>query len=161
MSVAKPASANFAFLVVHDRLLDQLGALAERYFAGDPSTSLVKLRQFGEVLAKRTAAQAGLYGAQESQARLLDRLRDRGLLTPDIADLFHGLRRAGNAATHEMVGDHREALHQLRMAWQLGAWFHRTFGDPAFSPGPFVPPPDPEAESAVLAAELERLRAAL
>jgi type I restriction enzyme R subunit len=44
------------------------------------------------------------------------------------------------------------------MARQLGAWFHRTFGDPAFQPGPFVPPPDPKAESAALAAELQRLR---
>jgi type I restriction enzyme R subunit len=53
-------SANFKFLVVHDRLLDHLGALAELYFADDPSTCLLKLRQFGEVLAQRLAARAGL-----------------------------------------------------------------------------------------------------
>jgi type I restriction enzyme R subunit len=142
-------SANFAFLAVHDPLLDHLGALAERYFAEDPSTSLVKLRQFGEVLAQRAAANAGMYtSSAEQQIDLLARLRDAGLLAPNINDLFHGLRRSGNAAAHDLRGDHREALHQLRMARQLGLWFHRIFKDKAFEPGPFVPPPDPKAESA-------------
>ena len=158
-SPTKPRSANFAFLAVHDPLLDHLGALAERYFAEDPSTSLVKLRQFGEVLAQRAAANAGMYtSSAEQQIDLLGRLRDAGLLAPNINDLFHGLRRSGNAAAHDLRGDHREALHQLRMARQLGLWFHRIFKDKTFEPGPFVPPPDPKAESAALAAELKRLR---
>lgn len=65
MAAAQKTSANFGFLVAHDRLLDHLGALAERYFADDPSTCLLKLRQFGEVLAQRTAASAGLYASTE------------------------------------------------------------------------------------------------
>jgi type I restriction enzyme R subunit len=158
-TATQPTSANFAFLIVHDRLLDHLGALAERYFSEDPSTSLLKLRQFGEVLAQRVAAGSGLYvSTEENQAELLVRLRERGYLPREIADLFHGLRRAGNAAAHEVQGDHREALYQLRMAWQLGVWFHRTFKDAKYKPGAFVPPPDPKAESAALAAELKRLR---
>lgn len=159
MPQTAPKSANFGFLLVHDPLLDHLGALAERYFSDDPSTCLIKLRQFGETLAQRTAAHAGLYAStEENQAELLGRLRDRGLLPREIGDLFHGLRKAGNAATHDLRGDHREALYQLRMAWKLGAWFHRTFKDPRFTPGPFVPPPDPKAETAALANELKRLR---
>ena len=59
MRSARIASANFGFLQAHDPLLDHLGALAERYFRDDPSTCLLKLRQFGEVLAQRTAANAG------------------------------------------------------------------------------------------------------
>ena len=105
------------------------------------------------------AAATGLYtSTEENQAELLGRLRDRGLLPREIGDLFHGLRKAGNAAAHDIRGDHREALYQLRMAWQLGVWFHRGFKDRAFKPGPFVPPPDPKAETAALAAELKRLR---
>jgi type I restriction enzyme R subunit len=157
--VAGSLSKNFAFLVVHDPLLDHLGALAERYFADDPGTCLLKLRQFGEVLAQRTAARAGLYtSTDENQAELLGRLRDHGLLPREVGDLFHGLRKAGNTAAHDIRGDHREALHQLRMAWKLGVWFHRTFKDRNFQSGPFVPPPDPKAESAALADELQRLR---
>jgi type I restriction enzyme R subunit len=56
-----PASPNFAFLRVHDPQLVRLGALAEKYFADDPNTCLIKLRQFGEVLAQMTAANVGLY----------------------------------------------------------------------------------------------------
>lgn len=151
-------SANFGFLLGHDPLLDHLGALAERYFAEDPSTCLLKLRQLGEALAQRTAAHAGLYtSTEENQAELPGRLRDRELLPREIGDLFHGLRKAGNAAAHDFQGEHREALYQLRMAWKLGAWFHRTFKDARFNPGPFVPTPDPKAETAALASELKRL----
>ncbi len=154
-----PSSANFRFLAVHDRLLDQLGALAERYFRDDPSTCLVKLRQFAEVLAQRTAASAGLYASdQDSQLDLLRRLRDHGLLPREVGDMFHNLRRVGNAATHEARGDHREALYQLRMASELGVWFHRTFAERDFKPGPFVPPADPADESEALAAEPAALR---
>lgn len=152
-------STNFAFLAAHDALLDNLAALAERYFVDDPATCLVKLRQFGEVLAQRTAAKAGMYvSTEEKQVDLLARLRDAGMLTRELADLFHGLRKAGNAATHDLRGDHREALHQLRMARELAVWFHKVFKDRNFKPGPFVPPPDPKEESAALAMELERLR---
>ena len=45
-------SANFDFLGTHDEQLVRLGALAERYFKDDPNTCLIKLRQFGEVLAQ-------------------------------------------------------------------------------------------------------------
>ncbi len=162
MPDAQQTSRNFGFLIVHDRLLDHLGALAERYFTEDPSTCLLKLRQFGEVLAQRTAARAGLYTtSEENQGELLGRLRDAGLLPREVGELFHGLRKAGNVAAHDVGGNHRDALYQLRMAAKLGAWFHRTFQDRTFKPGPFIPPPDPKAESEALAAELQRLRDAL
>jgi hypothetical protein len=50
---------NFAFLEPHDPQLVRLGMLAERYFPDDPNTSLLKLRQFGELLAQLVAAQMG------------------------------------------------------------------------------------------------------
>ena len=54
----KQLSANFDFLAKHDPQLVRLGGLAERYFKDDPSTSLIKLRQFGELLAQLTAARS-------------------------------------------------------------------------------------------------------
>jgi type I restriction enzyme R subunit len=70
------ATANFSFLAAHDPQLVRLGALAERYFKDDPTTSLIKLRQYGETLAQLVAAKAGLYrDSQEPQADLLRRLR--------------------------------------------------------------------------------------
>ncbi|WP_157080344.1 hypothetical protein [Sphingobium cloacae] len=48
-------SLNFGFLSTHDGRLVTLGGLAERYFRDDPSTAIVKLRQFAELMAKLTA----------------------------------------------------------------------------------------------------------
>jgi len=46
-------ATNFDFLATYDGQLMRLAALAERYFADDPSTCLIKLRQFGELLAQQ------------------------------------------------------------------------------------------------------------
>lgn len=153
-------SPNFGFLRVHDPQLVRLGSLAERYFADDPNTCLIKLRQFGEVLAQLTAANIGLYtNPEEKQVDLLRRLRDRGVLKGDVDRLFHELRKAGNDATHELAGNQRTALSGLKYARMLGIWFHRVFSrDQTFNPGPFIPPPDPTRETQTLKAELEKLR---
>ncbi|MBD2357035.1 type I restriction-modification system endonuclease [Tolypothrix sp. FACHB-123] len=155
-----PESLNFSFLVVQDTQLVRLGTLAERYFADDPNTCLIKLRQFGELLAQLAAAKVGLYEVpDERQIDLLNRLRDRGLLKGEVDRLFHELRKIGNAATHELSGNHRTALSGLKYARVLGIWFHRVFGgDRNFDPGPFIPPPDPKVETQALKSELARLR---
>ena len=68
-------TSNFAFLSVHDPVLAQLGALAERYFHDDPATAIFKLRQFAELLSKTVAACHALYlGEGESFEETLRRL---------------------------------------------------------------------------------------
>ncbi|MBD3887061.1 hypothetical protein IFO70_36205 [Phormidium tenue FACHB-886] len=153
-------SPNFTFLKAHDPQLVMLGVLAERYFADDPNTCLIKLRQFGEVLAQMTAAHIGLYTSpNEKQVDLLRRLRDRGMLKGDVDRLFHELRKMGNEATHSLAGSQRVALSGLKYARFLGVWFHKVVsGDRSFDPGPFIPPPDPQQETQSLKDELERLR---
>src|SRR5437763_215002 len=142
----KRISANFDFLGVHDPQLVRLAALAERYFKDDPNTSVIKLRQFGEVLAQLTAAKSGLLASpEEPQADLLRRLKFERVVAREVGDLFHQLRIAGNRATHTHTEDHAEALTTLKLARELGIWFHRTFSDRRFSAGAFVPPPDPAA----------------
>ena len=92
----KAQSGNFGFLEAHDVQLVRLGALAERYFHDDPNTCLIKLRQFAELLTQLIAAKTGLYEAgDESQADLLRRLRFERVLPPQVADLFHTLRKLG------------------------------------------------------------------
>ena len=88
---ARAAGALVAFLLV------ALGAQAERYFTDDPTTSLMKLRQFAEVLAQRAAANLGLYSSQEqSQADLIRALDSRGVLTAEVPPGFR--RSAANAS---------------------------------------------------------------
>jgi type I restriction enzyme, R subunit len=160
MSTDGAKSTNFNFLGQHDVQLVRLGALAERYFRDDPNTCLIKLRQFGEVLAQLVAAKAGLYRSpDEPQADLLRRLNLERIAPREVGNLFYQLRVTGNRATHDLSGTHTEALTGLKVTRQLGIWFHRTFGQAAgFKPGPFAPPPDPAAATAALHAELARLR---
>lgn len=151
-------TSNFTHLQEHDEQLLRLGLLAERYFPDDPNTALLKLRQLAELLAQLVATQVGLYQSpEESQYEILRRLQDQGILPREVAQLFAEVRRAGNAASHALAGDHRTALAMLKITWQLGLWFHRTFRNPAFKSGPFIPPQPPPQESTELRAELTRL----
>ena len=128
-SYAMKASSNFAFLREHDVELVRLGTLAERSYHNDPVACLFRLRVYGEFLAKLVAARVGLYeDVEESQVQLLNRLRDRGIIHGQIDRLFHELRKTGNRAVHDSVGDRRTALSILKYAHQLGIWFHRTWG---------------------------------
>jgi type I restriction enzyme, R subunit len=112
---------NFAQMEQHDPQLLRLGLLAERYFGDDPNTALLKLRQFSELLAQMAACRAGLGGRpEENQFELLRRLRDEGILPPEVAQLFGEIRRTGNATSHALAGDHRTALASLKICWQLG-----------------------------------------
>ena len=155
-------STNFTHLRQYDEQLFRLGSLAERCFPEDPNTSLLKLRQLGELLAQQVASRFGVeLRVEETQQLLLRRLECDGVLEREVAELFHGLRRKGNLANHDLHGDHATALKILRMAWQLGVWFHRTFGDPQFRSGPFQPPQPPASGDPGLAEELQRLREGL
>lgn len=156
------SASNFGHLKAHDEQLVRLGLLAERYFAEDPNTCLLKLRQLAEALAQLTASRVGLFSTpDEKQADLLRRLQDHGILPREVASLFHEVRRAGNDANHKLAGDHRTALLALKLTWQLSLWFHRAFKDPGFKSGPFLPPTSPVDQSAELQAELEALRGEL
>ena len=110
-------SNNFSFLAVHDPFLAKLAAQAEQYFFADPNICLIRLRQFGEVLAQRVAAQVGVYTTeQDDQLKRLNTLRDWGALTPEVSSIFDGIRKAGNDAVHAHLGTRQTAIHQLRMA---------------------------------------------
>ena len=152
-------STNFVHLQIYDPQLVRLGALAERYFPDDPNTALIKLRQLGERLAQQLASRFGMFTSlEESQLALVRRLQSDGLIDGEVAGLFHHLRKRGNDATHALDGDHATALGALKVAWQLGVWFHRTVTDPGFRSGPFRPPQAPPDESEALRAELARLQ---
>ncbi len=155
-------SSNFAHLREHDEQLLRVGMLAERYFTEDPNTCLLKLRQLAELLAQSTASLVGiLREPDESQYDLLARLRDQGILPREIHQLFGQIRRTGNAANHAFAGDHSTALASLRIAWQLGIWFHRTFKAPTFKSGPFIPPRPPVDQTDELKAQLSEMAKAL
>lgn len=154
-------SPNFEFLRKHDELLLRYCALAEKYVFDDPNSAMLKLRQFGELLALLTAAHIGFaVDKDDNFLGILNDLWDKRILSAEVSQLFHGLRKRGNAAAHgrEQISQ-SEALHHLKMARTLGIWFHRSFGnDKNFKPGAFVPPPNPKDAEQDLIQELERMR---
>lgn len=154
-------SANFGHLEQISPELHRLGVLAERFFAEDANTSLIKSRQFGEYMLKEIAALSGVYepAARESANDLLRRLTAQQVLPREVADVFHAVRKRGNEAAHSLGGSPSEALAALKFCRALGVWYRRTYGrDAGFQPGPFVPPrPSSEIDQATQV-ELEELR---
>lgn len=137
--------SNFSFLAEHSPLLADLGATAERIFPFDPSSCVVKLRLLAEALAQEIAARVGV-PPQQTQSDLIRAIDGRFNLDAQVRQLFHLLRRTGNAAAHEIeqrIG-YREGIEALKVAREIAVWFHRTFGKQAdFKPGPFLLPDDP------------------
>ena len=156
-------SLNFEFLSAFEPKLAALGSLSERYFRDDPATSIFKVRQFGETLAKLIAARHAQYrGESETFEQTIKRLSYDRVIPNEAADIFHALRRLGNAAVHENKGGYSEALSALKFARQLGLYYYRVYArDLGFDPGPFTPPPEPVDASVALKAEIEALKAEL
>ena len=114
------SSPNFDFLSNLDPALMHQAALAERYCLDDPNAALVKLRLFGELLAKNIAARFGVYAdTQFQQIDILKEIKYRDVLDQKLSDMFHSIRTIGNAAVHEGKGTVRDNLQNLQFAYQL------------------------------------------
>ena len=155
------SSANFEFLRGRSQQLFRLAAQAEHYFRTDPNASLVKLRQFAELMAREVGARTrSLRSPDDTLVDLLGELGRSGYVPRQSLDLFHYLRKAGNQAAHSGLDDFATALTALKVGRELGAWYVRGYcGDPTLVLDPFVPPPPPADPTASLRNELERLRA--
>ena len=154
-------SANFDFLKVHEPQLVRLGAQAERYFGDDPNTCLIKLRQFGELLAQLTAAKAGLLhqpGRTASGFASPPQIRARGS-APRSPISFTSCGSPATRRRMPMAAIMPQALTTLkiaRAAWRLVST--EPSSTRHFKSGPFVPPADPAAATKALHEEMARLR---
>lgn len=144
-------TSNFDFLKDHDELLVRLAQTAEACFVPDPNTTLIKMRQLGEELAKTIASRVGVESGRE--VKQIDLLRDLDYtlrLDRQVKDAFHTLRKLGNPAAHDITSStHRDALKSLQVGHALSAWFHTNFGGDkarSFKPKAFVKPIDPSEE---------------
>lgn len=154
--MSEPTSTNFRHLTEIEPTLARLGDLAEQFLPVDANTTLIKLRQYAELLAEILASRAGTFRPGESQKDRLDRLRDEGLLNDEVFQLFTSLRREGNRAAHTFSGTESRARTLLRFAWQLGLWLRWTLVAPVLDPevtSDFVEP----REATTSAADLHQL----
>ena len=158
------SQSNFDFLAEHSSLFVELAHAAERVFASDPNTTLIKLRQLGEAMAQELAVRSGVaFDDQTNQNDLLQRLKRELNLDAQVLSLFHTLRIEGNRATHQFQTRHKDAMDGLRVARALAIWFHQSFSKVGldFKPGPFTPPEDPSLQLRELQEQIEQLKAKL
>ncbi|WP_370527054.1 DEAD/DEAH box helicase family protein [Methylobacter sp. BlB1] len=141
----------------------RLAQTAEACFVPDPNTTLIKMRQLGEELAKTIASRVGVDSG--SDVKQVDLLRDLDYtlrLDKQVKDAFHALRKLGNPATHDITSSsHRDALKALQVGHALSAWFHIQFGgDKAkgFKLEPFAKPQDPSEKVRQLEQALQELQ---
>jgi type I restriction enzyme R subunit len=116
-------SANFGFLEDCDPLLVEYGLRAELNAYADSNTSLVKSRQFGELLARYTASRAGMECSDNKFDEILGLLRRHRLIPNEIYGYFTQVRLYGNAAVHEHERNQNAALQALICAHELAKWF--------------------------------------
>jgi len=152
---------NFQFLHSVEPLLVELGARAEHYALDDPNTSMLKVRQLGELLAQSAAAKFGIQtdSRNQDQRSLIDDLYRRRSLPPDVKDLFHAVRMEGNQAVHQLHSEQGRAITLLRHVRKIAVWYYRTHHNGNARLGSFVPPVATVNTNDEAAEELQRLAA--
>lgn len=137
-------SPTFAFLERYELKLALLPTLAELYLHQDPNTAIIKIRQYGELLANRlfTHARLPLVAGADSNDRL-KHLEKEEIIPADVAKVFHDIRRKGNDAVHQHKGSISEAVQCLSDALWLGHWYHAKTLGKAFAPRKYSVPKEP------------------
>ena len=139
--------SNFDFLNEDFPVLAQFGKMAETYLYSDSNSCLMKLGMIGETIVNLifTYDRIALPGDNTAVNRITVLFRE-GLLTQDLVDILHALRKVRNKAVHENYASVSEGKTLLQMAHSLCEWFMQTYGDWHYEAVPFVLPsesPDP------------------
>ncbi|MBO4852390.1 MAG: type I restriction-modification system endonuclease [Schwartzia sp.] len=163
-------NSNFSFLQKTFPVLANFGVLAEKYCYDDSNSCLMKLGMIGETVVNLIFTYDRLpRPADDNAAKRINILSREGLITRDLADILHALRKKRNDAAHENYASVDDAKALLQMAYSLCEWFMGVYGDYAYQPQPFVMPApeeaaaidknDDENEEEKLAAEAEKTAA--
>ncbi|MDF2947593.1 MAG: hsdR 1 [Bacillales bacterium] len=122
--------SNFNFLSEKWEILANLGETAERNVFIDPNTTLMKLRVFAETLTKYVLAYEEIKETHDTnQTDRINALRRDDLISQELEEILHTIRKKGNKAMHEGFGTQKEAEVLLHMAHRLGVWFMQVYGD--------------------------------
>lgn len=144
--------SNFDFLNRDFPVLANFGKLAEQYCFSDANSCLIKLGMIGENIVNLIFTYDGIDLPYDNTAvTRIDTLMREGLLTRDLCDILHAIRKARNKATHENYGSTDEAKTLLQMTYSLCEWFMQTYGDWNYQNQPFVMPSETEMSNSVVA----------
>ena len=118
-------SINFEILRSNHPELADLGGFAEQYVGPDPSSALVKLRSFAEIMVGYVYQEYGI--PRPWQPRLNDLINNeafRAAIPSVVLDKFHAIRIHGNKAAHGEKQTTQKGLWLLKEAFDLACWFH-------------------------------------
>ncbi|WP_303791184.1 type I restriction-modification system endonuclease [Anaerotruncus colihominis] len=148
-------NSNFCFLEKDFPVLFNFGQLAEEYCYSDPNSCLMKLGMIGETIVNLMFTYDRISLPDDHTAiKRIDTLYREGLLTQDLVDILHVLRKARNKAVHENYASVTDATALLPMAHSLCEWFMQTYGDWNYQHHEFVmPAPRRQAKAIDQAAE--------
>ena len=133
--------SNFDFLDKEFPVLAQFGKKAEAYLYSDSNSCLMKLGMIGETIVNLMFAYDRIALPKENTAvNRITVLSQEGMLTRDLVDVLHALRKARNKAVHENYASVDEGKVLLQMAHGLCEWFMQTYGNWDYQPAAFVMP---------------------
>lgn len=131
--------SNFEFLDKEFPVLSQFGKKAEAYLYSDSNSCLMKLGMIGETVVNLMFTYDRIMPPSENTAvNRIGVLFREGLLTQDLVDILHALRKVRNKAVHENYSSVEEGKVLLQMAHSLCEWFMQTYGDWNYQSIPFV-----------------------
>lgn len=140
--------SNFAFLKSHFPVLANFGILAEKYCYSDSNSCIMKLGMIGETIVNLMLTYDKIKIPPDCNAvTKIKILSLQGLLTPDLSDILHALRKARNKAAHTNYENIKEGQTLLEMAYSLCEWFMQTYGDWEYKHCKFVMPTEADAQS--------------
>ena len=139
--------SNFEFLNKEFPVLSQFGKKAEAYLYSDSNSCLMKLGMIGETVVNLMFTYDRIMPPSENTAvNRIGVLFREGLLTQDLVDILHALRKVRNKAVHENYSSVEEGKVLLQMAHSLCEWFMQTYGDWNYQTVPFVMPTESQEQ---------------
>jgi len=118
-------SINFKILRNNYPELSDLGGFAEQYVGPDPSSALVKMRSFAEIMVGYVYQEYGIPRPwQPSLNDLINNEAFRSVIPSVVLDKFHAIRIHGNKAAHGDKQTTQKGLWLLKESFDLACWFH-------------------------------------
>ena len=134
-------NSNFSFLNNEFPVLAEFGRKAELYLYSDSNSCLMKLGMIGETIVNLMFTYDRIaLPAENTAVNRITTLSREGLLTQDLVDILHALRKTRNKAVHDNYSSVSDGKSLLEMAHSLCEWFMQTYGDWNYQNQPFVMP---------------------
>lgn len=148
--------SNFCFLESTFPVLAQFGKNAENYLYSDSNSCLMKLGMIGETIVNLMFTYDRITPPIDNNAaNRINTLAREGLLSQDLINILHALRKIRNKAVHENYTSISDGKVLLQMAYKLCEWFMQTYGDWSYQNQPFVMPVEEAATPLVNNKEFE------